>query len=116
MPAEAVEAELRREKKSELFVEMKQQIYTQSKDTSCAVIMLPTAVCSLTDSYNINNTIHLAKDVNMLCSRIKLQLPYLHIYITLSWGKNRKVAKKNSRNGFYVNFKDFKVILQNFKI
>lgn len=87
MPAEAVEAELRREKKSELFVEMKQQIYTQSKDTSCAVIMLPTAVCSLTDSYNINNTIHLAKDVNMLCSRIKLQLPYLHIYITLSWGK-----------------------------
>lgn len=87
MPAEAVEAELRREKKSELFVEMKQH---QSKDTSCAVIMLPTAVCSLTDSYNINNTIHLAKDVNMLCSRIKLQLPYLHIYITLSWGKKSK--------------------------
>lgn len=87
MPAEAVEAELRREKKSELFVEMKQQIYTQSKDTSCAVIMHPTAVCSLTDSYNINNTIHLVKDVNMLCSRIKLQLPYLHIYITLSLEK-----------------------------
>lgn len=56
------------------------------------------------------------KDVNMLCSPVKLQLPYLHIYITLSWEKKWKVAKKNSRNGFYVNFKDFKMILQNFKI